>query len=245
MRKRESIIVLSIVSALAVCAVAASSASALQARAYTCSPTATTLEFSKAHCTSADKPGSAFGHTLITETTTIEGTNANTASETKAKTPSRLEGTLAGFETAIECTGLGATGSLTNEATFVKGTGVINYTGCSVQKPSGIGCVVKGNAVSTEELKATTGAQVLTNLKFEPVGTKFAGITIEGCSTSELNHTFPVTGSLIAKTNGATITTTHAGITGQGTLIFGGNFAGLEGALTISMSGGGNAIGLT
>jgi hypothetical protein len=45
----------------------------------------------------------------------------------------------------------------------------------------------------------------------------------------------PIAGSFIATTSGATATTTHAGITAQGTLTFGGNAAGLEGASTIRM----------
>ncbi|HET7445872.1 MAG TPA: hypothetical protein VFJ57_14575, partial [Solirubrobacterales bacterium] len=46
------------------------------------------------------------------------------------------------------------------------------------------------------------------------------------------NNTFPVTGSLKLTPSGATLTTTHAGITEQNTLKFGGVKAGLESSLT-------------
>jgi len=49
---------------------------------------------------------------------------------------------------------------------------------------------------------------------------------------------YPVTGSLIAKTSGATLTTKHEDITTQNTLKFGGVKAGVVGAATISMEGG-------
>jgi hypothetical protein len=216
-------------------------------QAYTCAPSAGSEDYASAdaHCvTNLGEHEGTRGHVAITETTEVEGTSASTASETTTSTPSKLEGTLSGFETAIECGGLSAAGSLTNEETFVKGTGIIHYTSGSVKRPVGMGCKVKESKVDTEELKATTNGLAANKLKIEPAGTKFASITIEGCSTAALNKTFPVTGSLIATTSGATTTTTHAGITAEGTLIFGGQVAGLESALTVSRSGGGNPITL-
>lgn len=35
-----------------------------------------------------------------------------------------------------------------NEATWAQGTGTINYSGCTVSKPAGKGCVVSGGAVN-------------------------------------------------------------------------------------------------
>jgi hypothetical protein len=241
---RKSVIGIAVLCALAVSAFAASSASA-GGRAFTCSTSATLKDYNDAHCVTNIGSGGSRGHVEITTPgQAIEGTNGETESGTSAAAPSKLEGTISGFETAVKCTALTGTGTLTNEATFVKGSGTIHYTGCSVTKPPGIGCKVKESKVNTEELKATTSGLAANKLKFEPAGTKFAVITIEGCETAALNKAFPVTGSLIATTNGATTTTAHAEITTQGTLIFGGQVAGLEGALTIKGAGS-NPVTLT
>jgi hypothetical protein len=93
--------------------------------------------------------------------------------------------------------------------------------------------------VKTEELEATTVGQASNNLDFEMLGLRFANIEIRECTTNVLNNTFPVTGSLIANTSGATTTTNRVEIEAQNTLKFGGNKAGLGGAITISDSAGG------
>jgi hypothetical protein len=236
---RKSVIGIAVLCALAVSAFAAASASAEQ-RAYTCDSSAAVKEFKDAHCLTKVESGATVGHTLLPETSTaITGTNANTTEETKAAAVSKLLGALSGVVTEVQCTTLGGTGSLTNAAASVSGTGTIEYTGCTVTKPAGKGCVVTGGAVTTKELSATTAGQAANKLKFTPKeGTEFATVPIEKCETASLNNKFPVTGSLIADTSGATTTTTHAGVTTQNTLKFGGVKAGIEGALTISTSGG-------
>jgi hypothetical protein len=104
--------------------------------------------------------------------------------------------------------------------------------------------VVTGGTVTTKTLKGTTVGQAANKLKFEPnSGTEFATVPIESCSIGSLNNKFPVTGSLVADTSGATTTTTEAGVTGQNTLKFGGVNAGIEGALTIKV--GSNGVALT
>jgi hypothetical protein len=136
----------------------------------------------------------------------------------------------------LQCTTVAqAAGTNTLESTEgkVKGTGAITYSECTVVKPAGKSCLV-GNEkmVTTEKLKA--GSLSATELKFAPnSGTTFANIKIESCTVAALNNTFPVAGSLIGTVSGATTTTTHAGVTAQATLFFGGNPAGLNGALTI------------
>jgi hypothetical protein len=166
-------------------------------------------------------------------------TNAKTASGTTASTVSKLKGTLSGLETEVQCTGLHGTGVLRNTATNVSGTGTITYTGCTVTKPAGRECKVKNGTVTTNLLKAGTIATA-NKLEFKPnSGTEFAKVPIEGCLNNKPPAAeYPVSGSLVANTSGATTTTEHGAITTQGTLTFGGNAAGIEGALTISMEGG-------
>ncbi|MGD9735521.1 MAG: hypothetical protein AB7V58_07940 [Solirubrobacterales bacterium] len=234
---RKSVLGVAVLCALVFGAFAAANASAEQ-RAYSCSEGG--AQFTDAHCLSAGS--GPYGHVLLEGETAITGTNANTAEGTSAAAVSKLLGALSGVVTELQCTGLSGTGQLTNAASSVSGTGVITYEGCSVTKPANKGCKVAGNKVVTETLNGTTVGQAANKLKFTPSGETFAKITIEGCSIGALNNTFPVTGSLVADTSGATTTTTHAGITSQGTLKFGGVKAGLEGALTIKAGGDGVAL---
>jgi len=236
---RRSIIGIAVLCAAAFSAIAVANASAAQ-RAWSCQNIG--VSYKDPHCTTFVGTGGSFSRINNIENgkaTKITGTNAKTASETTAAAPSILKGALSGVETELQCTGLSGTGELTNAEASVSGTGVITYTGCSVTKPSGKGCKVNEAKVVTKKLAATTVGQAANNLKFTPnEGTEFASIKIESCSNEALNNTFPVTGSLVATTSGATTTTTHAGITTQNTLKFGGVKAGLEGSLTISMEGG-------
>jgi len=253
MSRRKSVIGIAVLFALVVSAFAASSASA-EDRAYTCEPVASgSHQFASgdAHCvTPSAGTGAGFNHKLITETIDITGSNANTASGTTAAEASILKGTLSGLETELKCTtvknGEVETNSLTNGTTSVSGQGVIVYSGCVVEKPAGRGCKVTNGTVTTKLLSATTVGQTGTNLKFTPkTGTEFAGVSLEGCLNNKPpTAVYPVSGSLVASTSGATTTTTEAGITSQGTLTFGGNAAGLGGAITISKKSG-NPISLT
>jgi cell division septation protein DedD len=241
MTKRiAGVAVLCVLAAVALSAVGMATASAAQ-RADVCVDVELGL-FKDAHCTTGVARGTYEKQNKITNgvATPITGTNEKTASETSAAAPSKLNGTLAGVETEVACSSVSGTGSLTNSATSVSGTGTITYSGCAVTKPSGQGCAVTGGTITTETLAATTESLSTNEVKFKPnSGTKFASVPISGCSTTSLNNTFPVTGSLIATATGATLTTTKVGIEGQNTLKFGGNKAGLDGALTISDSEGG------
>jgi hypothetical protein len=232
MNRRKSVVALAVLCALAISAVSVASASATSA--FTCVNTGTA--FRGAHCLTTGTASQTWSHTAITSNpTTITGTNANTATETTTAAVSILKGKLAGLETELQCTEVAqaaGTNTLENTEGKVKGTGAITYSKCTVLKPAGKSCLV-GNEkmVTTEKLKAETLSA--TELKFAPnTGTTFANIVIEGCTVAALNNTFPVTGSLIGTVSGATTTTTHAGVTAQGTVFFGGNPAGLDGGLT-------------
>lgn len=229
---RKSVVALTILCAASFCAISASSASAVPA--WTC------IVFMNGgltgpHCLDTGSGGYIRFHIPpgLTKTT---ATNANTASETTAAAGSVLAGSLSGVATELQCTGLEGTGEMENkeiekEVFLAHGTGTLTYTGCTVLKPAGKGCVVNGGKVTTNELTSTSeGSETLA---IKPAsGETFASITIEKCTVSALNNTFPVTGSLKATVTGATATTTEAGVTTQGTLKFGGNNAGLAGAAT-------------
>lgn len=239
---RKSVIGLAVLCALVFSAIAATSAFAAPGRAYTCTESAAVKEFTDAHCTTKGSPATR-GHTLITEANTkITLTNEKTLEGTTASSTAKLKGKLAGVATEVQCTKVHGTGTMTNEATFVTGGGEIVYTGCSVTLPAGRNCKVTGETVKTKPLVGTTSGLPNNNeLKFEMGAgeTKFAEVPIENCTNnSPPTANYPVTGSLIATTSGATTSTTHEQITTQGTLKFGGNPAGLDGKVTISMEGG-------
>jgi hypothetical protein len=239
---RKSVVALAILCALVLSAVSVASASATEA--VECSSSASTIDKFGAHCLAVPEGKTAnFGHVKLSAGShAITGTNANTASETTTAAVSVLAGTLSGVVTELQCTGLSGTGTLENTGTQAKGTGTLEYTGCTVAKPAGKGCVVNGGKVTTSELAGESeGAGTLA---FKPAsGTTFATITIASCSVTALNNPFPVTGSVKGTVTGATTTTTEAGVTTQNTLKFGGNKAGLEGALTIKS--GTNGVALT
>jgi hypothetical protein len=110
-----------------------------------------------------------------------------------------------------------------------------------VTKPAGRECKVDSIGKIFTTVLVWVGTAIAERwIKLHPnTGTQLATVPIEGCLNNKPPAAdYPVSGSLIAKTSGATATTTHSEITTQGTLTFGGNAAGIEGALTISMEGG-------
>jgi hypothetical protein len=251
MMGRKSVIGLAVLCALAFAAITAASASAAPGRAWTCKKVGPGNPFNDEHCINGT--GGEYKHEEIPNglpKTTIVGTNAKTASGTTAAEVSKLKGHIAGIATEVQCTGVSGTGELENSAGSVSGSGEITYSGCTVTLPAGRECVVTGGEVKTKPLAATTAGLTNPNeleFKMAPGETEFATIPIKGCKeNSPPAGSYPVAGSLIATTSGATTTTVHNTITTQGNLTFGGNAAGLQGALTISMSGaGGNPIVLT
>lgn len=214
-------------------------------RAFTCVPDPEVVSFADAHCKEA---GVGYVHKIIangTETKLV-GTNEKTSSETVASSAARLKAVLAGLETEIQCSGVGATGALTNSASSVAGSATVEFTGCTVPKPAERGCKVKGGKITTAALRAGTAGQGVGKIKVQPnTGTELAAITLESCLNNiPPNTAYAVEGSLVASTSGATATVTESEITSQKTLTLGGNAAGLEGALTLSKEGG-SPIALT
>ncbi len=237
MSDRRYITGAAVLSILAFSAFVAPSAFAEQ-RAYTCSSSAASKTFSDAHCVNGG--GSSFGHTLIEGTPEVTGTNEKTASSTTAAAVSKLKGALSGVETELSCSAVHFIGTLTNTAAALDlHIKTIIFTNCVVTRPAGKGCVVSGGTIETKELLATTVGQAANKVKLAPAsGTELASAKIEKCEIPALNKSYSVLGSLVADASGATLSTTHFGITTQNTLKFGGNKAGLEGALTASTAAG-------
>lgn len=239
---RKSLVALAVLCALAGSAVSVASASAAT-KAFTCSKEATKKDRFGAHCL-AEGATKEWGHIEVPAgKTATTATNANTASETTAAATSVLAVTIAGVATEIQCTGLEGSGTMENTESKVASTGTVSYTGCTVTKPAGKGCVVSGGKVTTKEL--TGESEGATIVKIKPAaGETIATVVIEKCSITGLNNSYPVTGSLKASVSGATATTTEAGVTEQATLKFGGQKAGLGGSVT-DKGPNGNAIVLT
>lgn len=245
MTARRSILGIAVLCALASAAFAASSASAAET-AWECVPFGEgPKKYEDAHC--KVKAGTVNRHTTefsLAVAIALALTNSQTAGPTNAAEASRFHVALAGVETEVECTTVGGSGELTNSTEGVTGTGTIEYSGCSVTKPAGKGCVVTGGAMTTKTLKGTTVGQAANKLLLSPKSeTEIATLQIEKCSVGALNNKFPVTGSFRVEASGATVLSTRAGTTAEGTLKIGGSVAGLSGTLTAKSSKG-NGIGL-
>lgn len=237
MIRRKAVIGLSVLCALAFCAVAAASASAKGTTVFTCSKSATTKSFHDAHCT--ETSGTLeYGHIAVPA-------GESTELKVEGTTSQVLKGSISGVSVELSATTVElkpeTMGTIVNtdhgtEPMDFSGKGTFTYTGVKVLKPSGKGCVVKEEMVSTEPLTFTSivgeGA-TKTGVEFTPAagkGQPFAEITIEKCSTTSLNGTFSLKGSLVGTPHGATLNFTEASTAG---LTIGGNAATLNGSTTV------------
>ncbi|HET7444807.1 MAG TPA: hypothetical protein VFJ57_09135 [Solirubrobacterales bacterium] len=238
MKKRTHAVGIAALFALALGAFGIAGVSAAATRPYTCvkDPTGT---FFGAHCLTSGS-GEKYKHVEIPANTqtTYTLTNANTAEETKAARSAILKTTVAGVSLEITCATVHGEGTLENktvgEEMFAHAVGTFHLTGCEVKQPAGKLCKVAGETIKTEQLTGTSQGQG-DAITFKPSGegSKFTEIKIEGCSIAALNNTYPVTGSLKDPASGGTVTINHAEATTQATLKFGGQKAGIDGALTI------------
>lgn len=244
MNGRRSVIGLAMLCVLALSALATAHASA-GGRANLCVEGGN-KDYAEAdkHCVfNVGKGNGVRGHELIPRATrrAILATNANTAAGTIAAQLFKVKGKISGIATEIQCTTVNGEGELENSETFASGTGTIESSGCTVTLPAGRECKVGNSGVITSKPLAMTTAGLGANeLKVE-MGTgqtELASIRIEGCkNNAPPTANYPLAGSLIATTSGGTATTLHAEITTQGTLTFGGNAAGFEGAVTFKLIG--------
>jgi hypothetical protein len=252
MAGHRSVIGIAVLCALALSAVVASGASAAAGRAFKCVEVSGGKLFGP-HCLAeGDKtnPTAKFGHQEIKNGTATEitATNAKSASETTASSPTTLAVTISGVKIAIVCTTVSGVGSLTNATTGVSGSGKIAATGCTVEEPAGKGCEVTGGTIETSTFTTTTVGRTNNNeLEIKaPTGGNFATINIKGCANeAPPANAYPMTGSYIVTARGATLEKVEATITAQKTLKIGGQVAGLNGAITVSTKTGGIPIALT
>jgi hypothetical protein len=247
MTARRSIVGLTVLCALAFSAFAAANASAAGTTTFTCSEAASVKNFSDADCSTKVSEGAKFGHIAIAE---------GTATELKATGGTQTLTThVGGIVVELQCTAVKTTsGSSTN--TLVSGvmqnlgSGIqLEYTGCTVLKPSGIGCTVGHdvgttyvpgtiitNTLKSETIEGTTATT--TGVKFTPAGvagTPFAEITISGCTTTPPNLTnAKVLGTAVGTPSGANLVFTAASTAG---LTFGGQTASLAGTITVTAKG--------
>lgn len=192
--------------------------------------------FSDAHCRTEVGSGAKYEHVAIPAGTKTEllVTNAQTAENTTASQSAILGGVLSGVAVELTAKEVKNEGTFENSVAangehFVHGTGKTTYTGVVVKKPAEKGCVVKEEKVTTNTLTGTSAEQGMAGrLTPAEAGGVFAQLTIEKCSVEALNNTFPITGSVKCSGVGSTALCTHAEITAQGTLKFGGQKAGVD-----------------
>ena len=147
-----------------------------------------------------------------------------------------LKSTALSLTVKIECTTEKDTGTAENPTGGGAGkdTSKIEFTGCTVPEPTGQGCKVKEpiTAEANTELTEFTGKPAD---NFTPKGTNFTEITFTGCSTAELNKTFPVKGTDIGI--GLPNTSELEFTNESSSLTFGGEPAKLKGKSSIKMEG--------
>jgi hypothetical protein len=140
----KAIAAISLLCALLLCAIGASSAFAATSgtTAFTCVESTTHEgDFEDAHCDKTVTPGTGkFTHkALPTNPTTATSTNAQTANGTKDSSPTVLKGILGGVITEIVCKTRNGHGTLENklsgEKHSVVGSGTTVLTECTMPKP--------------------------------------------------------------------------------------------------------------
>jgi len=247
---RKAAVGLTLLCALVFPAFAASSASAEVAgtTAFTCVPMIEGVTgFKDAHCAekAANQAEVKFVHKEIKqdETTKIHGTNEKTKNNTSEHTPAMLETAIAGISIKITCTKVFAHGNQTNKLEpapskehWIHGEKItVHYTECELNLAK---CEVENKTVLAEGITATT-TELGENIRFKPeVGNTFVTFNIVNKAGEQCSITgkFPVVGSLRAQLSGATLNFTHKAITGEKTLTFGGQPAGLSGSITVSQA---------
>lgn len=233
--KRRHPLLLAVLIALAIAAFAATSASAATT-AYSCAQTTKEVTFTDAHCKTKGVVAIGYKHVALPSLSGYQATDFNTASETTASTVSKIKGKFVGIEMEFQCLATNGSGLVSNSETaggemFAHLSGSLSYSFCTVTKPAGKGCTLPSPI--TLPFTATTQGQGAA-LKVTPVkGTEFGKFTLSGCSLEALNQALVLSGSYVMTPSGATVTTTHAGVTAQGTLFLAGSPAGLEQSLTL------------
>lgn len=188
--------------------------------------------FSDAHCKTAVGTGAKFEHVGIPEGVTTEGRVTNTLTG-GATEPAFLHSVQSGVELELKATetvgeALGSNKVNAEGEHFAEGTGKTTYSGVTVVKPAGKGCVVKGGEIVTKELRGTSLGQGMEG-KLTPASEEtFATFTIEGCTIAALNGVYEVKGSINCSGQGSTVICDRTATTAQKTLKLRGQTAGVS-----------------
>ncbi len=254
---RKAVVGLCLLCALALSAFAPQGASAASngTTLFTCKvptgsdPAPVGQKFNKAHCkdkaTDNDTDASGtFRHVPFNQdvTTEITGTSENTAGVCEE---SILRSTQSGVEEEMRspCSHIlpevgGVKSWVTNkvDATtgehYYEGEAWLDYTNVEVVKPAEKECKLK-NPTLLWHLKFTTLGQG-DKVKVSPAtGEKFVEFEIAGCTIAALNGKYDIKGSYLVEPNGATLSTTEADVTAQGTLKKRGQTFGIAGTMTL------------
>jgi hypothetical protein len=193
MISRKSIMEALLLSAICLCAFGASSASATTIHQCEATKGKGTTRFSDSGCTTKSAAG-AF------ETVPIEGLQkvvpTLTPTTGTSETHAVISGNFASIKYAITCTGLSSANSVAENIEVggkmgAKGTGKLEFTGCSISLPElpGSGCTVPAT-IATEEMALTTEDMTvepkLMTVIFTPVNkeNKIATFSMSGCTGS-------------------------------------------------------------
>jgi hypothetical protein len=214
MTAMKTIAGMSLLCVLSLCAVSAPGASAAGGTTLvTCKKGGTTLDFTRAHCASADKVEQGkgtFSHFKVGPgvATALTGTNASTAKETKEATPWKLEWLFAAVEFEVSCTSLGSVGEIENQEPslethrIVGANIVLSLTGCTMPKPAAQACKITEGKITSNSLKSESSED---SIVITPsIGATLATVGIEGCKTAAFNGAKNFTGSIKTVPDGAT-----------------------------------------
>lgn len=213
--------------------------------AFTCDSSATTKDFSDAHCDTPSVGAGSFGHTALGEEVEVVAMNNNTGTESASWI---LKGTIAGIATEFTCGTASTTGAnpLKNNAgppMTVTGSMNIQLGDCALLKPESqvSNCTVTVGTIKSKFESTKMG------VKFIPAESGvFASVGLAnatGKTCKPLAGTYNIEGSATAAgsrapdpcnepaSSGATFKFTAAET--KTTLTFGGNVGELTGSLTI------------
>jgi hypothetical protein len=212
---RKGLVGLSLLCAVAFCALAAPNAIALKGTtAFTCAFEKPSFDFSDPHCDHKVKAGAgAYAHVEIKENqaTKVVVTNEGTKNSTTESTSATLKVILAGVELDISCTTVQSEGSLKNTKTAAGQMEVeapaaeVHYSGCKLTKPvNGKGeevCQVKEGKI-TATATTTTYVSEAGEMGVEfnpPAGKNFTEVTLEDApgKSCVLKNTYPITGTAV------------------------------------------------
>jgi hypothetical protein len=227
-----------VVCALIVCAAFAQGANGA-ATTYTCVKNEGAKDYSDSLCKNGVAPGTGeYGHFGIVANTPTKISGESIGNVILKATTGGVAAVFTATGVAVEPVGVGEPAFIENKAPG----GVMEATGEVILKLTGAtanhNCTVVGGAITTKRLIVHTLAP--NELKFEQkvAGGEFAAFGLAGAACL-LPKAWTITGTVIGTISGATISFTHVGTTGQGTLFAQGTIlAGLEGTLVFKGENG-------